>query len=65
MNNIDSDNHFYNNIPTTSKYYSDQQFVSNVKSQSGLSFIHFNAQSLNKTKKLKISMMTLNYCLTL
>ena len=56
MNNIYPDNHFYNNIPTNSKYYSDQQFVSNVKSESNLSFIfiHFNARSLDKNvKKIK------------
>ena len=51
--NIVPDNHFYKNIPTNSKYYSDQQFVSNVKSESDLSFIHFNVRSVNENKKKK------------
>ena len=34
MHNIDPDNHFYNNIPTNSRYYSDQQIVCIVKSGS-------------------------------
>lgn len=34
------DNYFYNNKHNISKYYSAQQFVSDVKSQSDLSFIH-------------------------
>ena len=45
--NINPDNHFYRNIPTNSKYYSDQQFIYNVKSESDISFIHFNARNFN------------------
>ena len=48
MFNIDPDNHFHASIPTDTKYYSDEQFVREVKSVSDLSFIHFNARSLNK-----------------
>ena len=55
LNNKDPDNHFYNNIFTNSKYYSDQQFVSNVKSESDLSFTYFNALSLNKNKKIRFN----------
>ena len=46
MLNIDPDNHFHASIPTDTKYYSDEQFVRDVKSVSDLSFIHFNAQSI-------------------
>ena len=48
MFNIDPDNHFHASIPTDTKYYSDEQFVRDVKSISDLSFIHFNARSINK-----------------
>ena len=65
MHDIDPDNHFYNNTPTNSKCYSDKQFVCNVKSESDLSFIHFNARSLNKYFLLRISLITLSYCLIL
>ena len=54
MFNIDPDNHFHASIPTDTKYYSDEQFVRDVKSVSDLSFIHFNARSLNKNfQKIK------------
>ena len=56
MFNIDPDNHFHASIPTDTKYYSDEQFVREVKSKGDLSFIHFNARSLNKNlKKIKDS----------
>ena len=56
MFNVDPDNHLHANIPTHSKYYSDEQFVRDVKSESDLSFIHFNARSLNKNfQKIKDS----------
>ena len=48
MFNIDPDNHFHASISTDTKYYSDEQFVRDVKSKGDLSFIHFNARSLNK-----------------
>ena len=54
MFNIDPDNHFHASIPTDTKYYNDEQFVRDVKSVSDLSFIHFNARSLNKNiQKIK------------
>ena len=54
MFNIDPDNHFHASIPTDTKYYSDEQFVREVKSRGDLSFIHFNARSLNKNfQKIK------------
>ena len=56
MLNIDPDNHFHASISTDTKYYSDEQFVRDVKSKGDLSFIHFNARSLNKNlKKIKDS----------
>ena len=56
MFNIDPDNHFHASIPTDTKYYSDEQFVRDVKSKGDLSFIHFNARSLNKNfQKIKDS----------
>ena len=56
MFNIDPDNHFHASIPTDTKYYSDEQFVRYVKSKGDLSFIHFNARSLNKNfQKIKDS----------
>ena len=48
MFNIDTGNHFHASIPTDTKYYSDEQFVPDVKSESDLTFIHFNARCLNK-----------------
>ena len=54
--NIDPDNHFHASISTDTKYYSDEQFVRDVKSKGDLSFIHFNARSLNKNfQKIKDS----------
>ena len=54
MFNIDPDNHFHASIPTDTTYYNDEQFVRDVKSVSDLSFIHFNARSLNKNiQKIK------------
>ena len=54
MFNIDPYNHFHASIPTDTKYYSDEQFVGDVKSVSDLSFIHFNARSLSKNfQKIK------------
>ena len=38
MYNIDPDNNFYRNLPNNSKYYSDQQLVCNVKSESDKNF---------------------------
>ena len=56
MFNIDPDNHFHASIPTYTKYYSDEQCVRYVKSKGDLSFIHFNARSLNKNfQKIKDS----------
>ena len=56
MFNIDPDNHFHASIPTDTKCYSDEQFVRDVKSKGDLSFIHFNARSLNKNfQKIKDS----------
>ena len=56
MFNIDPDNHFHASIPTDTNYYSDEQFVRNVKSKGDLYFIHFNARSLNKNfQKIKDS----------
>ena len=56
MFNIDPDNHFHASIPTDTKYYSDEQFVRDVKSKGDLSFIHFNARSLKKNfQKIKDS----------
>ena len=56
MFNIDPDNHFHASISTDTKYYSDEQFVRYVKSKGDLSFIHFNARSLNKNfQKIKDS----------
>ena len=44
-------------ISTDTKYYSDEQFVRDVKSKGDLSFIHFNARSLNKNfQKIKDSL---------
>ena len=48
MFNVDPDNHFHASISTDTKYYSDEQFVRDVKSKGDLSFIHFNARSLNR-----------------
>ena len=53
MFNIDPDNHFHTSIPTDTKYYSDEQYVRDVKSVSHLSFIHFNARSLNRNFQKK------------
>ena len=55
MFNIDPDNHFHASISTYTNY-SDEQFVRDVKSKGDLSFIHFNARSLNKNfQKIKDS----------
>ena len=56
MFNIDPDNHVHASISTHTKYYSDEQFVRDVTSKGDLSFIHFNARSLNKNfQKIKDS----------
>ena len=56
MFNIDPDNHFHASISTDTNYYSDEQFVRDVKSKGDLSFIHFNARSLNTNfQKIKDS----------
>ena len=56
MINVDPDNHLHANIPTHSKYYSDEKFVRDVKSDSDSSFIHFNPLTLNKNfQKIKDS----------
>lgn len=44
--NIDPNNNFFNTISTRSGYYTDEQFIKSENIQKGLSFIHFNAQSL-------------------
>ena len=62
MFNIDPDNHFHASISTDTKYYSDEQFVRYVKSKGDLSFIHFNARSLNKNfQKIKDSIDDLKF----
>ena len=50
---VDRNNTFYNDVITRCKYYTETQLVRNSKSIKGLSFIHFNASSLNAnfTKK--------------
>ena len=61
MFNIDPDNHFHASLPTDTKYYSDEQFVREVKSVSDLSFIHFNARSLNKNiQKIKDTIIAIS-----
>ena len=61
-NNHTSDNHFHASISTDTKYYSDEQFVRDVKSKGDLSFIHFNARSLNKNfQKIKDSIDDLKF----
>ena len=59
MFNIDPDNHFHASIPTDTKYYSDEQFVRDVKSKGDLSFIHFNARSLKRPGLKHILLMAL------
>ena len=44
---VDPNNNFYNDVITRCKYYTETQLVGNSKSIEGLSFIHFNARSLN------------------
>ena len=44
---IDPKNNFCNDINTHCKYYTEERFRSNSISINGLSFIHFNARSLN------------------
>ena len=48
-NNIDTDNNVYNDIESKCKYYTDNQFDTNMQDIGllGLSIIHFNARSLN------------------
>ena len=45
MFNIDPDNHFHVSISKDTKYYSDEQFVRDVKSKGDLSFIHLKGGS--------------------
>lgn len=45
-NEIDPENHFYNNINNNCEYYTDEQFNSNVKMEGALSIIHFNSRGL-------------------
>jgi hypothetical protein len=46
-NEIDPENHFYNNINNNCEYYSDEQFKS-VRRGTTFSIIHFNSRSLYK-----------------
>ena len=47
---IDPDNNLYNDILMSCKYYTEQQFNSNIQLTKavGISIIHFNARRLNK-----------------
>lgn len=43
---LDPENNFLNNINNNCCYYSDDQFNMNIKSDYGLSIVHFNSRSL-------------------
>ncbi len=47
-NNIDPENNFFNNINCSCKYYTDEQFKSNIIMDGTLPIIHFNNRSLYK-----------------
>lgn len=47
-NNIDPENHFYNDINCNCEYYTDEQFKGNVILDDSLSIIHFNSRSLHR-----------------
>ena len=46
---VDPENNYYNNISTSCKYYTEQQFNNEVNRNydGGLSLVHFNARSLS------------------
>ena len=47
-NDIDPDTNFYNILTSKCEYYTDSKFTEKISKINGLSFIHFNARSLNK-----------------
>ena len=47
-NDIDPDTTFYNNLTSKCEYYTDSKFTEKISKIDGLSFIYFNARSLNK-----------------
>ena len=59
-NAIDPDTNFYNNLTSKCEYYTDSKFTEKISKINGLSFIHFNARSLNKNvKKIKAYILEL------
>ena len=46
-NEIDPNNNFYTNICTKCDYYTEEKFLKSETIRTGLSFIRFNARSLN------------------
>ena len=53
-NDIDPDTNIYNNLTSKCEYYTDSKFTEKISKINGLSFIHFNARSLNKNfQKIK------------
>ena len=53
-NDIDPDTNFYNNLTSKCEYYTDSKFTETISRINGLSYIQFNARSLNKNpQKIK------------